>query len=95
MAIEIQPRNLVARPVVIPRPIDAAVRTVVLETGNRPARAKVVGHRVGNNQVLGIVPAVEQTGVVLEAAIAAGTEAHRKAREAAVAAALLVGDPAA
>ena len=91
MAIETRPRNSVAPPVVIPRAIvkPAAVKTVVWAIGNKPARV--------NNQVLGTVPAAEQTGVALEAEIEAGGEVHQQAadREAAVAAAHSVGDPSA
>ena len=96
MAIETRPRNSVAPPVVIPPPIvkRAAVRTVVWGTGNKPAPVKVMGHRVGNNQLLGIVPAVEQTGVAEAARIAAGTEVPAAAGTEAAAVPLVV-DPAA
>jgi hypothetical protein len=58
MEIERPRSNSVARPGVIPRPIvkPVAVRAVVW---GKAALVKVIGHRVGNNQVLVIVPAVE------------------------------------
>ena len=57
MAIEIPPRNSAAPPAAIPRPIVEAAPG----TGNKPALVRVIGHRVGNNQALAIVPAVAQT----------------------------------
>jgi len=60
-------------------------------TGNKPALVRVIGHRVGNNQALAIVPAVAQTEAA-EPAIAAGAEAYQ-APDPDPAAAPLVGDP--
>jgi hypothetical protein len=96
-AIEIRPRNSVASPAVIPRPIvkPAAVKMVLSGgMGHRPALVRVMEHRVGNNQALAIVQVVEQTGPVEEAAIEAGAEVHHLAlaREGVVAAAPLAGD---
>ena len=87
MAIEIRPRNSAAPPAAIPRPIVEAAPG----TGNKPALVRVIGHRVGNNQALAIVPAVAQTEAA-EPAIAAGAEAYQ-APDPDPAAAPLVGDP--
>jgi hypothetical protein len=95
MATDRRPRDSVAPLAVIPRPIvkPAAVRTVLSGgTGNKPALARVTGHRVGNNQALAIVPAVAQTEAA-EPAIAAGAEAYQ-VPDRDPAAAPLVVDPA-